>query len=175
MSSIQHQLLSFYTRRLTRSRRVVRTNVGFEQANSIGILYSGHSAEAHEAVRSLADKLERSGKKVTILYCATAPLSTTEAEIPTITSRAIGLFGKIRHPLARTFVNTPFDYLYQVDWKGHPVLDYLLARSRAKCRVGHYTAERMGSRWNCLSHSCHAQGNTTLTLEVPLYRHQSAG
>ncbi len=130
MSRLQHQLLSLYTRWLSRPGRAVRTNVGFGQATHMGILYGGRSDEDHAAVRSLADRLEALGKRVTVLCCATPP--------------NVGLWGKIHDAEARAFVSTPFDYLYQLDWEGQPVLDYLLAKSRAKCRVGHYTAARTG-------------------------------
>jgi hypothetical protein len=58
--------------------------------------------------------------------------------------RDLRLWGAITHPQARDFVNTPFDYLYQVDLQGHPMVDYLLAKSQAKCRVGYYDTSRTG-------------------------------
>ena len=142
MSRIKEKLLSLYTKHLIKARRAERTNVGFQQAQRIGILYSRGSTKKQEAVNRLATQLRQLGKQVTKLCYATTPTPVNNLADPTITPRDIQLFGRIIYPQAKSFVNTPFDYLYQVDLEGQPVLDYLLAKSQAKCRVGHYTAAR---------------------------------
>ena len=144
MPRIKEKLLSFYTKRLSKTRRIERTNVGFRQAQSIGILYTGDSAKKQQIVQRLVSQLQQLGKQVTILCCAKASKAIEKTNVPTITYQDIQLLGKIIHPQARAFVNTPFDYLYQIDVEGHPVLDYLLAKSQARCRVGYYTAARAG-------------------------------
>ena len=144
MSRIKVKLLAHYTKRLIKTCRVTRSNVGFKQAQTIGILYSIDSPKKQEAVHWLTTQLNQLGKQVTGLCYVPPSMQVTNVTIPTITYRDIQLWGAITHPEAKTFVNTPFDYLYHVDWDGHPVLDYLLAQSKAKCRVGHYAAARTG-------------------------------
>ncbi len=144
MSRIKAKLLALYTQRLTKARRVTRANVGFEQAQTIGILYSGNSPKKQETVHQLSTQLKQQGKRVMTLCYLTNPQQMTNSAAPTITLRDIQFWGKITYAKAKTFVDTPFDYLYHVDWDGHPALDYLLAKSKAKCRVGHYAAARAG-------------------------------
>lgn len=144
MSRIKVRVLSLYTKRLTRKPLTARSNVGFSQAKAVGILYHGDNAEKQEAVHQLANELKKLGKQVSILCCVTDPKQLANFTDPTVTIRDIPLFSKITHAKAKDFVNTSFDYLYQVDLKNHPVLDYLLARSKAKCRIGHYTSSRAG-------------------------------
>ena len=79
---------------------------------------------------------------MTRLCYSTALPQTTDLTFPVITYRDIQLWGTITHPQAQDFLNTSFDYLFQVDLVGHPVLDYLLARSHAKCRIGYYDTLR---------------------------------
>ena len=144
MSRIKAKLLAFYTKRLIKARQVMHTHVGFEQAQSIGILYSGDSPQKQEVVQQLASQLQQQGKRVTMLRYVENAKQVTNWATPTVTRRNIRFWGKITYSEAQTFVDTPFDYLYHVDWDGHPVLDYLLAKSKAKCRVGHYAAARAG-------------------------------
>lgn len=144
MSRIKAQLLSFYTKRLIRRRRVDHTNVGFDHAKTIGILYHGDDPKKQEAIHQLVTELKKLGKQVSTLCYVTDPKQVVNVTVPTITIRDIQLLGKIMHPQAQAFVDTSFDYLYQIDLAGHPVIDYLLTKSKAKCRIGHYTANRAG-------------------------------
>ncbi|MEL6412790.1 MAG: hypothetical protein AAFQ08_01555 [Bacteroidota bacterium] len=140
---IKDKLLSFYTKRLLKARPAVSTNVGFRQAQNMGILYRGDSQAKHEAIHCLADRLSQLGKKVTTLCYAPPAVAVTNLSFPTVTRQDVGLWGNITQPQADAFVSTAFDYLYQVDAAGgDPELDYLVAKSQAKCRVGHYTPAR---------------------------------
>jgi hypothetical protein len=138
MSRIKEKILALYTKRLIKTNRLVRTNVGFQQAQNMGILYSVDTPQKNEAVLYLEVQLKKMGKQVTGLCYAATPIQAINLTFPTITLHDIRLWGTITHPQAQAFVNTSFDYLFQVDVVGHPVLDYLLAKSQAKCRVGYY-------------------------------------
>jgi hypothetical protein len=142
MSRIKEKILSLYTKRLIKTNRLVRTNVGFHQAKNMGILYSVDTPQKNEAVLYLEVQLKKMGKQVTGLCYADTPMQAINLTFPAITHHDIQLWGTITHPQAQIFVNTSFDYLFQVDLMGHPVLDYLLAKSQAKCRVGHYNTLR---------------------------------
>jgi len=142
MLRIKEKMLTLYTKRLIRTGRVVRTSIGFQQAQNMGILYSADNPKKHEAARHLASQLNKLGKKVAGLCYATAPIQAANLAFPTITHHDLRLWGTITNPQAQAFINTPFDYLFQVDLVGCPVLDYLLAKSQAKCRVGYYDTVR---------------------------------
>jgi len=138
MSRIKEKIFSLYTKRLIKTHRVVRTSVGFQQAQNLGILYRADSPQKTEVIRYWATQLNKMGKQVAGLCYTTSSIKSNHLDFPTISYHDIQLWGTITHPQAQAFVNTSFDYLYQVDLVGHPVLDYLLAKCRAKCRVGYY-------------------------------------
>ncbi len=142
MPWIKQKILARYTKSITYASRVVRTNVGFQHAQCVGILYSADNPQKHKVVSHLARKLKQMGKKVTGLCYTTAPIQEVANTFSTITHRDIQLWGAITHHKAQTFIDTSFDYLFQVDMVGHAVIDYLLARSKAKCRVGYYDTAR---------------------------------
>lgn len=142
MSHIKEKILALYTKGLIKAGRAVRTSVGFQQAQNMGILYNANNPQKHEAARCLASQLNKMGKQVAGLCYATAPIQSTNPAFPTITHHDLRLWGTITNPQARAFINTPFDYLFQIDLVGDPVVDYLLAKSQAKCRVGYYDTVR---------------------------------
>ena len=144
MLLLKNKLLGYYARRAARKQHTTRAITGFEQAQTIGILYSDDNADKQAQVRQLVEQLAAAGKRVTVLYCETLPSKTTTTPpFPTISPQDITHWGTIKQPQAKAFVNTPFDYLYHVGTQAPPLLDYLLAYSQAKCRVGHYTAARV--------------------------------
>jgi hypothetical protein len=85
MSRIQEKILALYTKRLIRTGRAVRTSVGFQQAQNMGILYSANNPQKHEAARHLASQLNKMGKQVAGLCYATVPIQATNLAFPTIT------------------------------------------------------------------------------------------
>ena len=141
MSRIKEKLLVCYTKQLAKRRSVLRTNVGFQQAHDIGILFNASTMQQYDAISRLVAQLEKLGKRVIGLCYATTPV-VANSPFPIITDRDVKLWGTVAHPQAKVFIGTPFDYLYQLDLEGHPILDYLLAKSNAKCRVGHYSTAR---------------------------------
>lgn len=141
---IKRKILTRYTKRITRTNRVVRTHVGFRQAQCVGVLYSADNPQKHKAVNHLVRKLKIMGKKVTGLCYTTMPIQEAANTFSTITHRDIQLWGTITHHKAQAFIDTSFDYLFQVDIVGHAAINYLLARSKAKCRVGYYDTARVG-------------------------------
>jgi len=143
MIRLKEKILLLYTKRLVKKSHVVRTSVGFQQAKSMGILGGVDHPDKQESILCFADELKNMGKKVSILGYTTTPVQATYNNFPTISHRDLQIRGTITHPQAKKFINTPFDYLYQVDLKSYPAMDYLLAKSHAKCRVGYYDTARI--------------------------------
>lgn len=139
---IKARLFSLYTEYLIRRRCVRRVNIGFDQSKAMGILYNGDDPEKREAVHQLVMQLRQLGKQVTVLCYVSSHQQVSNPIEVTVTHRDIRLWGKITAPQAKAFVDTSFDYLYRVDLDSHPILDYLLAQSNAKCRIGYYRTGR---------------------------------
>jgi hypothetical protein len=54
------------------------------------------------------------------------------------TVKDISFWGKIESEKTLKFSDTPFDYLFCIDTEPNPMILYLLARSKSKCRVGKF-------------------------------------
>jgi len=56
--------------------------------------------------------------------------------------KAITYLGNIDSDRVAKFIHTPFDYLFHIDLETNPFLDYIIAKSKAKCRVGYFDTDR---------------------------------
>jgi hypothetical protein len=57
------------------------------------------------------------------------------------TENEITFWGNITSSSALKFSDTPFDFLFYIDTKPNPLILNLLARSKAKCRIGKFWNE----------------------------------
>ncbi len=149
MLSIKEKLLTLYTFRALKANRVARCNVGFQQAQLIGLIYTQGDAGKQVSICKLVDQLKHSGKQIKVFYYLPKPLPPNQAlekgvdtYFPSFTKQAISYLGKVVDGSLAEFINTPFDYLYHIDLVSNPILDYLLAKSKAKCRVGNFALNR---------------------------------
>ena len=142
MLKLKEKILLFFSKRLTKKNRVQRMNVGFSQATTLGILYTYENAAKQQEVVKFAKQIKKTGKKLKVL-CYLLEKNTNEGDpFSTFTHQTIQIFGKIIDPTVNAFVNTPFDYLYCMDDTPPIVLDYLLAKCQAKCRIGPFNAHK---------------------------------
>jgi len=143
LQRIKASLLQLRTWRLQQQPATRRSNVGFAHAQRIGILYTDTIPDKHDVVGRFVAALRQKGKDVMGLCYATEQAYSAPLErFATFTQSDIGIWRPIKHLAAQQFVQTPFDYLFHVDLMGHPVLDYILAKSQAQCRVGYLDTQR---------------------------------
>jgi len=139
---IKEKLLALYTKKLAKNDKVGRFNVGFQQANRIGLLYTQEDAQQKEHVLQFIDQLKSTGKLIYVLQYRPTQASPRDEEFPEFTKQAISYWGKILTQQVTTFLNLPLDYLYHIDLISNPILDYILAKSKAKCRMGNFDLTR---------------------------------
>ena len=142
MLQVKKKLFPFYTKRLISINRVARSNVGFEKAYSLGVLYSYETKEKHQAILKFSNKLRANGKKLRVLCYLEGNNKDYDYHFPSFSYHDIQLLGRIKDDKVKEFVNASFDYLYFVDLVYNPILDYLLAKSNAKCRIGKFDPTR---------------------------------
>lgn len=142
MRLIKEKLLGLYTKNVLKAHKIPRRNVGFKQAKLIGLLYTQEDLQKKELIQQFIDQLQATGKTVAVLpYVATKNQAFDEG-FPGFTQHAINYWGQLLDGQLADFVNTAFDYLYHLDFTSDPILDYLLAKSLAKCRVGNFDLSR---------------------------------
>lgn len=124
----------------SKNRMVACSNVGLNQATTIGVLYSYESPAKHEVVQRLIRDLKNLDKQVSVL-CYTTRKDRMHASSKlryAFGHNAITILGKVKSDRIQKFIKTPFDYLFHLDLTTNPVLAAILVKHHAKCRVGHF-------------------------------------
>lgn len=133
--------LSFLKTRTTnqlKKNKAVRKSTDYKKAETIGILFSVEDKKKHDEVKEFIQKLQQDGKKVQVLEFLPEKKENPEFMFDFFTIKDISFWGKIESPKTLKFSDTSFDYLFCLDTKLNPMISYILARSKSKCRVGKY-------------------------------------
>ncbi len=120
-----------------------RRTPNYEEAKSIGILlYVTHSADLVE-VKKLLKTFAKDGKKVVCLVYFPKPenLPTLDFQHYVLTDKEIDTWGNVKLEIVQNFIEQPFDYLYCISQEEVLAFQYILASSKARCRIGKYSAQ----------------------------------
>jgi len=136
MTGMKLNLLKYRTNLLLRNNKADRTNLSYRKAQQVGIIFTVEDKIKHETVKEFIKKLEQDGKQVQVIEFLPAKKDNYEFRFDFFTEKDLSFWGNITSTDAIKFANTPFDFLFYVDITPNPMILYLLALSKAKCRVG---------------------------------------
>ena len=131
-----HNLLKRRTDKILRNPDGVRGSVSYATSRLVGVLFSVEDKAKHEVVKDFIRKLEHDGKQVMVMEYLPPDKQNFEFKFDFFTENDISFWGKITSVNALKFADTPFDYLFYLDTEPNPLMVHILARSKAKCRVG---------------------------------------
>lgn len=131
-----HGLLKLRTERLLRSQNGIHASVSYETSRQIGVLFSVEDKAKHDIVKEFIKKFEQDGKQVKVMEYLPPNKQNFEFKFDFFTENDISVWGNITSAGALKFADTAFDYLFYLDTEPNPLMVHLLARSKAKCRVG---------------------------------------
>ncbi|MGC4022674.1 MAG: hypothetical protein QM734_12365 [Cyclobacteriaceae bacterium] len=126
------------TRKALKKNNSLRASLPYNQAMSIGIMFSVEDKQKHADVKEFIHQLEQDGKKVKVLEYLPLKKENYEFMFDFFTIKDLTFWGRVNSALAQKFSDTPFDYLFYIDRDPNPMALYLLATSKARCRVGRY-------------------------------------
>jgi hypothetical protein len=135
---INHMLIPLINQFLAKRDKVVRENIGYDQAKHVGVLYSHPDRTKSSAIHELIKALQKDGKTTASLcLLSTRELSASQAE-NCFGEHEIKLFGRWLNPLVPKFYEQKFDYLLYLDSSVSPLTENILLKSAALCRIGLY-------------------------------------
>lgn len=133
--------LNLRTESQLKSNKTQRLSTPYKEAQSVGVLFTVEDKKKHDQVKDFIHKLERDGKKVKVFSFLPQHKDNYEFLFDFFTIKDISFWGKINSAGAEKFYNTAFDYLYYLDTVPNPIMLNIIARSKAKCRIGRYWKE----------------------------------
>lgn len=139
MSGIKEYFLGLRNRFSSKKDEFERYALNYEEAGTIGILFYDFTQSQKSVIASFVDKLRLEGKKVKVLiYSEEDQTEVIGRPFPTFTQKEISVLGNIQSQEVLDFTDESFDYLFCLYLKHIPTFDYILAKSKAKLRIGKY-------------------------------------
>ncbi len=130
--------LKMRTESALKKNKSLRTSIPYQQAKNVGIIFSVEDKQKHADVKEFIRILEQDGKKVHVLEYLPLKKENYEFMFDFFTIQDLNFWGNLNSDKAIHFSETPFDYLFCVDKESNPLVLSLLARSKARCRVGRF-------------------------------------
>lgn len=118
------------------TQKVVRNSISLEKAQTIGILFDATRPEDRDTVLKYAGKLEKAGKKVTLLGFFNTRLKSASFPFKFFDKKNLDLALRPKNPISIEFADRTFDLLLNLSNKKQVPLNYVAALSKAKFRVG---------------------------------------
>jgi hypothetical protein len=114
----------------------MRVSLPYKQALNVGVIFSVEDKAKHDEVKEFVKRLELDGKHVKVICYLPKNKDNYEFMFDFFTDKDLSFWGAINSSTAMRFSETTFDFLYYLDTAPNPFILNLIARSKARCRVG---------------------------------------
>lgn len=135
---MKFKFLKYRTESYLRKNKTLRSSQSYGKAVSIGVIFTVEDRPKHDHIKDFIRKLEHDGKKVQALAYLPKDQENYEFLFDFFTAREISFWGNITATSALKFADTAFDFLIYLDATPNPLILNLVAKSKAKCRVGKF-------------------------------------
>jgi hypothetical protein len=130
------KLLKARTNWELKRNKASRSTIPYQQAKNVGVIFTVEDKQKHDTVKEFVKKLETDGKKVQVIEFLPEDKDNYEFRYDFFSEKDVSFWGNITAENAIRFSDAPFDFLFYLDISPNPFIMYLLARGKARCRVG---------------------------------------
>jgi hypothetical protein len=135
---VKLNFLNMRTRSALKKNKAVRATIPYESAQRIGVLFTVEDQQKHMLIKDFINKLTHDGKQVQVLEFLPKKKENPEFMFDFFSIEDLNFWGKLNNEQVDKFTKINFDYLFNVDTKSNPLIQNLLANSKAHCRVGRF-------------------------------------
>jgi hypothetical protein len=140
---IQSFFLNLKNKKAAAEKSVLRKNVPYTEARQVGILFASEREEDYTVINKFVQRLAKDGKKIMALtYFERLQSNGYDFQFDYFTKEQISATGVLTSEKVDRFIEANFDYLFCISKHSFLPFDYILLRSRAKCRIGMYIEEK---------------------------------
>lgn len=149
-----------------KKNKTLRGSIPYPQARSVGIIFTVENKQKHYDIKDFIHLLELDGKRVHVLEYLPETKENYEFLFDFFTWKDISFWGQHNSEKAIKFYETAFDYLFCIDTQSNPLVLDLVARSKARCRVGRFNESE-----SCFFEMMIEQNSTTKGLIETMYKY----
>lgn len=129
------QALSYKTNRFLKSNHGLRVSIPYTQSKSIAIIFSNSTPEKTKLAERLKEMLAKDGKKIKVL-AYDRNVQVKHLPFESFTKKDLNFWGNFTNQSVHNFSEISFDFMICLDHNPGDIIRNLLAKSKAKCRVG---------------------------------------
>jgi len=138
---MKFKFLRYKTKSYLKNNKALRSSEAYKSARTIGVIFTVEDRRKHDQIKNLIRKLERDGKQVKALAFLPPNQENYEFLFDFFTYREISIWGNITATSAVSFADAAFDFLLYLDTTPNELILNLVAKSKAKCRIGKFSPE----------------------------------
>jgi hypothetical protein len=131
-------LLKYKTKSFLKRNKALHSNLPYKQGINVGIIFTVEDKIKHDLIKDFIKKLEQDEKKVRVISYLPKKKENYDFLFDFFTDDDLSFWGNINSSNADSFSNTSFDFLFYLDTKPNHLILNIIAKSKAKCRVGKY-------------------------------------
>lgn len=135
MGMIFNQALSYKTKRYQKDNHKLRSSVPYSEAVHIGIIFSNDSPEKSAMAEKLST-LYKEDKKQAKVLAYDRNIQVKHLPFESFTNKDLSFWGSFIKQSINQFTDTSFDFLICLDNPPGMIIQNIIAKSKAKCRVG---------------------------------------
>lgn len=140
MSLIGKKILRWKTKWTTKNVQRSIVAIPYDLSKSFGLLYSYENSAKEEALRLWVDQLISEQKEVHVL-CIQSNSQPVMSNFPTMTMAQMNTMGQIKAEVIDEFLERSYDYLIHLDFEANEVIDMIIKKTKAKCKIGFYSEQ----------------------------------
>lgn len=129
------QALSYKTRQFIKINNSLRVSIPYTEAKNIGIIFSNDSPEKSKLAEQLKSLVHADNKKIKVL-AYDRNVEVKHLPFESFSKKDLNFWGKFTNQSVHNFSNVSFDFLICLDSNPGEIIKNILAKSKAKCRVG---------------------------------------
>jgi hypothetical protein len=130
--------LQLRTKSLLKRNRAIRASIPYAQSKSVGVIFTVEDRKKHEEVKEFVKHLEQDGKTVRVLEFLPKEKENYDFLYSFFTLDHLNFWGNVTSNEVLRFADQPFDYLFYIDIESNPLFNYILAKTKAHCRIGKF-------------------------------------
>lgn len=138
MSFLHTTFIPMRIRSQLRNKPVKRSSVPYKLAKKIGVLFTMNNLDDYEEIRKFENKLKQEGKEVKVLCYLPKNVENFHFHYDVFSNTDFSALGQVKARNIQEFNDQKFDYLLCLDPSPNLYIEYILAASSARFRIGNY-------------------------------------
>lgn len=139
MAFLHTTLLPMRTRSQMRKNRPKRGSTPYKDVRRVGMLFTMSNLDDYEAIRAFESRMKKEGKEVQVLCYLPKNVENFHFHYDIFTNTDFSATGEVKASNIANFLEQKFDYLICLDKTPNMYIEYLLAASQARFRIGNFT------------------------------------